>query len=582
MLDTKTVELIIRMLSLDPKHIGDRENFKHFIRNDPHAARLESIMQQTKDALMQQWLDFTEPKPVELPVFDPEGSTLSFDEAMVENSNVRSEPSSAEPYLSDFSSPESVPNPLPLTASTPSGADATVTEPDTDTQAVAATVLPAISPSVSTANQAQSSSTVSEQALTKPAQTSPSGPIQQLEPNLSFRLDNGKVGVAYASALVVTTANAPVIEITGIDFPDELGLSFDPKTQQISGMPRKEGDIEIALRYSVKGSYSSASGTALLTINPDPKSLWKILPADPQGLFWKPDEDKALVRTPELIMVGASKRGRSHAHVGSFRDDDFSLAHVAAGGWHIAVISDGAGSAKYSRRGAELICREGSKRLEQLLAGEDGAKLTEAVSACHAAAAENEELAVRQVKTALFTTLGYAVHHATKRLQDETQSEKSEEVTFKDFSSTALFAIVKQFDFGMFCAAYWVGDGAICALNRDGVPILLGQPDGGEYSGQTRFLNADMVTQEELYRRLHYAILPDFKALVLMTDGISDPFFETDAGLVNPARWAAFWSDLENVTGLEERSEHLEDRLLGWLDFWSAGNHDDRTLALIY
>jgi hypothetical protein len=280
-------------------------------------------------------------------------------------------------------------------------------------------------------------------------------------------------------------------------------------------------------------------------------------------------------------MVGASKRGRSHAHVGSFRDDDFSLAHVEPGGWHIAVISDGAGSAKYSRRGAELICREGSKRLEQLLDGEDGAKLIEAVSAYHAAA-ENAELADRQVKTALFTTLGYAVHHATKRLQDETHSEKNNGAAFKDFSSTALFAIVKQFDFGMFCAAYWVGDGAICALQRDGTPILLGQPDGGEYSGQTRFLDADMVTQEELYRRLHYAILPDFKALVLMTDGISDPFFETDAGLVNPAKWAALWSDLENMTGLEERGEQLEDRLLGWLDFWSAGNHDDRTLALIY
>jgi hypothetical protein len=47
------------------------------------------------------------------------------------------------------------------------------------------------------------------------------------------------------------------------------------------------------------------------------------------------------------IMAGASIRGRTHQNAGTYRDDAFALRQV--GPWNIMAISDGAGSAKYSR-----------------------------------------------------------------------------------------------------------------------------------------------------------------------------------------------------------------------------------------
>lgn len=68
-----------------------------------------------------------------------------------------------------------------------------------------------------------------------------------------------------------------------------------------------------------------------------------------------------------------------------------------------------------------------------------------------------------------------------------------------------------------------------------------------------------------------------------MTDGVSDPKFETDANLNNPDKWDALWIDFkENGVELTDDNEASKDQLLGWLDFWSPGNHDDRTIAILY
>jgi hypothetical protein len=65
-----------------------------------------------------------------------------------------------------------------------------------------------------------------------------------------------------------------------------------------------------------------------------------------------------------------------------------------------------------------------------------------------------------------------------------------------------------------------------------------------------------------------------------MTDGISDAKFETDARLSRYQEWDALWEDLTQQVDLQ--AVDAPKQLLAWLDFWSQGNHDDRTLALIY
>jgi hypothetical protein len=63
---------------------------------------------------------------------------------------------------------------------------------------------------------------------------------------------------------------------------------------------------------------------------------------------------------------------------------------------------------------------------------------------------------------------------------------------------------------------------------------------------------------------------------------VSDPKFETEAKLADLSAWDELWDDLQAGAGLSSPDEHPDQRLLEWLDFWSQGNHDDRTIAFIY
>jgi hypothetical protein len=446
------------------------------------------------------------------------------------------------------------------------------------TQAIKHPLAPTAAP-LSTAMPAPLSSQPALNKLSPP-------PMQtQSTPTLSFRLGNGKVGVAYRSAVEIITSSAPSYIIKSIILPPEVGISGDIVQGEVSGIPTSPGEFDVEIWYVTGGGGDTAQcSKTTLIITPDPKSLWKDLPSNQSDPYWKSDQDNLFVQGSDLVMTAASKRGRSHAHVGSFRDDDFHLSFLPEGEWYISIVSDGAGSAKYSRRGSQIICTEGGKRLSSLLVGKDGQDLISAVDALHSAQLAGESLdgPRRQVQNLLYTTIGYTAHHVTKSLQDEAKAQIDLGAVFKDYSSTAIICLCRRFTFGMLCAAYWVGDGAVAILRNSHDPVLLGETDSGEFSGQTRFIDPAEVTQEALFKRIRFELVDDFKALVLMTDGVSDPYFETEANLTNPSKWLTLWDDIEAKANLSHGDTEVAERLSDWLDFWPAGNHDDRTLAAIY
>ena len=109
-------------------------------------------------------------------------------------------------------------------------------------------------------------------------------------------------------------------------------------------------------------------------------------------------------------------------------------------------------------------------------------------------------------------------------------------------------------------------------------------PDGGEFAGQTRFLQSSEFsgTYEDIAKRLFFDIRQDFTAFLLMTDGITDPKFPTDVVFADAAKWIEFWSeDFTKEVEFERGNAELEREFLNWMDFWSPGNHDDRTLAVM-
>ncbi|MDU9049028.1 MAG: PP2C family serine/threonine-protein phosphatase [Candidatus Electrothrix sp. Rat3] len=389
-----------------------------------------------------------------------------------------------------------------------------------------------------------------------------------------FRLPNAMVSTPYSEPLAVE--NGEVMKITTIDGLEATGIRYNNETASVEGTPSKPGEFTLTVTYIMK-SGGSGLGQLNFVVNHDPKSLWKNMPSDEHVKFWKPDqaaEEKEGYDSWKLI--AASQRGRSHAHEGKCRDDDFMLINDHPEQWHILAVSDGAGSSQYAREGARIAVNTSATVLAEKLT-EHNEALVEAVSAWDTEQSEKTDADLRKV---LYSIFSQAIYQAINTVH---LASKKEQVKFRDFYATLLLAAHKEIQGRHFIAGYWIGDGGMGVYKEgeDGYIKLLGEPDSGEYAGQTRFLDPEANDGEDIMRRISFTCVDSMTALFLLTDGITDPIFETDHNLQQPACWDKFWVEdirqkLSNTPGETEKN------LLDWLSFWSPGNHDDRTIALLY
>ena len=58
---------------------------------------------------------------------------------------------------------------------------------------------------------------------------------------------------------------------------------------------------------------------------------------------------------------------------------------------------------------------------------------------------------------------------------------------------------------------------------------------------------SDIFSEGAYANRVKFKVVEDFTALVLMTDGITDPKFQTDNNLSRIEKWNELWADLEGV-----------------------------------
>lgn len=410
---------------------------------------------------------------------------------------------------------------------------------------------------------------------------------------LGLRFPNGTVKKEYSYSFQLPVDKIDVIGLSGID---ELGLTLEmgkPGEFFLTGKPQKSGDFTLKLRYTTVEGEPESELNIPIAFNPSPRDLWRNIPTDKDIQYYKEDSDTAYLKveagadgTSRKDVVAASQRGRSHAQEGKARDDHFSLFHCEESDWYIIAVADGAGSAKYSRKGSEVACKTVVNHCKDLLV--DNPDFEEAIRSFNAAPTDTGKRSI------LTNMVHEIVLKGAKKAHDRINevANGEEGLKPKDFATTLMFAICKKYDFGWFIASFWVGDGAMCLFDeKNKTAKLLGTPDEGEFSGQTRFLTMpDIFRTADVYNRLRMAIVPDFTALFLMTDGISDPMFETDKNLNDYAKWEEFYNNLKNgfpddeIGGvdLSDDNEAAKDQLLGWLDFWSPGNHDDRTIAILY
>lgn len=427
----------------------------------------------------------------------------------------------------------------------------------------------------------------------------------------SINLPNGKVGEAYSQTIAISDPDIIEFWIEGYE---QIGLQVSnaineveavadqeiaPEVDQnvivkgnsvtpltITGVPVAAGDFDITVKFVYKAWIKGRpilERKFKLAINPDPRSLWKNIPTDNNIEFYKPDECSDYVTVsandmgPQKDIVAASKRGRSHAHEGKPRDDHFRLYHNDENGWYIIAVADGAGSAKYSRQGSKIACDVALEHCKDVLLSPEVLE-AEIISYSNA----GEGATNKKLSDTIYNIVGGSAYKAYKAIDEA--SKANENIQIRDFSTTLMIAICKKFDFGWFIASFWVGDGAMCIYDKDRQYFkLLGVPDGGEFAGQTRFLTMkEIFTPESIMSRLRYSIEQDFTALMLMTDGISDPYFETDANLNKIEKWNELWDSITKEVDLTDDNSESQYHLLKWMDFWSPGNHDDRTLAILY
>ncbi len=354
------------------------------------------------------------------------------------------------------------------------------------------------------------------------------------------------------------------------------GLEFDSGTGVLSGIPQGDGKHEITFRWhDPKAVFGSRvrEESATLTINPDPKSLWVSKSPDPDAPFQKKNAEAFRVEGPDMIIAAASVRGRSHAHAGTFRDDDSRI--FTEGPWSVAVVADGAGSAEFSRRGSEVAVNTFAEHAGPLLRE----KLDGPLDGIEPG--NSERRPDGKIRTGIYGSLVMSAFEAARAVEHEAKKHGKRS---GEFSTTLVAAAARKTSVGWFTAGFSIGDGGAAVLGPGGgEAVTLTKADSGTHAGETRFLTTgEFKDTNAVMDRIHHAFTPNPAAVVVMTDGVTDPKFPTDSDFLNPESWVKFWNaDLGREVVLHPGNHGIHEQLLAWLDFWSKGNHDDRTVAIM-
>lgn len=382
-----------------------------------------------------------------------------------------------------------------------------------------------------------------------------------------INLGNGRAGQAYRDQIAGYTALVLVD-----DGGSRLAVTAGG---EVTGDAPAAGDYTLMLEGQREGR--TVTIALRISIIADPRDLWKSIPSDQSAPFAKPDAFFGSVQGAGFLVAG-SVRGRSHAQEGKYREDHVRIHADPQTGWHYLVVADGAGSAPLSRLGSKIACDTVMGELPGLLAQFVDPLLEDAVAAYdEAPQAWAQAMRTRVIAPALPQAALAAAHAIEAEAVAQGRG-------VADFATTLLIAVSRKIGARWFTASFCVGDGGVVLYDAAGAQVqVMCRPDSGEFAGQTRFLTrAETEDEQNVMGRIFVDLRPGFTVLVAMTDGITDPKFPTDAVLARAQAWEDFWTrDLTPQVDLRPDNPDLEQQMLDWLGFWSRGNHDDRTIALM-
>lgn len=387
---------------------------------------------------------------------------------------------------------------------------------------------------------------------------------------------NARVGLPYQAKIIMQGAMPQAFQIieNSVKFSHDIGLEFDEQHQCVCGQVTQVIDdfyLEFEYKLAQQGQVKSAK--VYLTINPNPRDIWQELEPASDLPYAKPHTEHQHMADTLYDIYATRCRGRTHAHTGTYCDDDFFVQTLMDKHWSVLVVSDGAGSAKFSRQGSKLAVDMVGETLVRYL-HQSHTELEQLLSKWNIGQSDEQ---TRVSAHQLYNKFNEQFYHASQRALKCIEMEAEyQQATMRDFASTLLVAVTKHDGEQTFVASFAVGDGAICAYHTEHNVVLMNEPDAGEHAGQTQFLDDIHKTQKQ---RTHIRYLQGHYHVMLMTDGISDPIFASDAELQSAESWHQFWKK-EIVPQLQH--EQPSQALLAWSNFYSDGHHDDRTLIVLY
>lgn len=264
-------------------------------------------------------------------------------------------------------------------------------------------------------------------------------------------------------------------------------------------------------------------------------ALWKYAPI-PESPEPYPEYRFSSKNENGTTITAARVRGKKHKHEGTNCDDWYEYDMI--GNWTVCVVSDGAGSKKYSRIGARISSEAACAYIKEQLCALDHSQTENSL----AMPFDNAEFTAVCSKLAEIMRSGFdAAYSAVEgaflvRAEDEKFSEElGRKCEIKDFYATLLAAAVIPLGSGeTFVISVTVGDGMVAALNADGdfssALKLLGNTDNGGFSGETEFLD-ETKTAEKLYSNTKI-MRGKVSSVMMMTDGVSDDYYPNSPELL--------------------------------------------------
>lgn len=244
-------------------------------------------------------------------------------------------------------------------------------------------------------------------------------------------------------------------------------------------------------------------------------------------------------------LVGASRRGRSHAHDGKYREDDFALA--ICDDWLLAAVADGTGSKRLARVGARIASVSATRYLALVLRR----------------SSQDMGMAA-QLRGAMVGAMVFALA--------EVSAEAARRHTdMNDLACTLLLLAYLDHPGGKWLGVAQVGDGEITVQQQDGKCGLLGRSDHGKTAGESLFLTSSDTQLTWDSRVRTYEVVEPFRSICIGTDGVMDDFMPPFGKLED------LYHELEEVP----RDQAPDLWLLEWLNYARRGSFDDRTLVML-